>query len=139
MKIDLLVIRGLTFKRAVELRKDATMFFDQFRVGFYGNSAIEAMQFGIPTAAWISPEAIKQAGGALEGCPVITMDKDADLWVDTLADILSDSTKMEELSVQNKEWCDKMHSYQAIAKQWKKIYHAIQGKTQEIPRSPRDI
>lgn len=107
---------NLSHKEAVELRKKCTIYFDQFHVGFYGNSAIEAMQFGIPVAAWIR----NTDHPSLIGCPVITVDKDVDMWVNEILSILGGN--MEILSKRTKDWCDAKHSYQAVAHQWNDIY-----------------
>jgi len=120
MKIETVVTDNVPFKRVVEMRKEATIFFDQFKVGFYGNSAIEAMQFGVPTAAWI-------INGFSKDCPVITANKKVEVWAKLIEETLDGD--MNELSVRTKQWCDSVHSYQAVAKQWDGIYNAIALKT----------
>lgn len=123
-KIHKEFIVGRTFQDVVEMRKKSTIFFDQFGVGFYGNSAIEAMQFGIPTCAWISPWAIKQSGSRLSGCPVISHeDKDPELWSEMILYTLDGD--MEELSRKTKQWCDDIHGYKAIASQWDELYRSM--------------
>jgi len=118
-KCEVQIIKGLSFKEAVEKRKEATIFFDQFKVGFYGNSAIEAMQYGIPTAAWISPF-VKMKKERI--CPVITEARIESKWVK-----LIESTLYEEIlmvnSIEAKYWCDKIHSYRAVAEQWEDLYY----------------
>jgi hypothetical protein len=115
VNIDL--IEGVSFAEAVKRRKKSTIFFDQFKVGFYGNSALEAMQWGIPVACYLRPS------HHLSGCPVITMPLDVDLWVaETVRLLRSDMT---ELSKQTKEWCDRIHSYSAVAKMWDEILNTI--------------
>ena len=118
------IISKVSFKEALELRKGSTIFFDQFKVGFYGNSAIEAMQHGIPTAAWISPEAIQQSNGALENCPVLTLPvRNISHWAEMLTKVCN--SNMEDLSNATKLWCDAVHGYKAIASQWKKLYESV--------------
>ena len=114
MKIETVITDNIPFKRIVEIRKEATIFFDQFKVGFYGNSAIEAMQYGIPTATWIVPRSLPR------NCPVITAGRNTDYWAMLIEQTLDGD--MDELSVKTKQWCDSVHSYQAVAKQWDKIY-----------------
>jgi hypothetical protein len=124
MKIETEIVDNMPFNKMVEHRTEATIFFDQFKVGFYGNSAIEAMQYGIPTAAWISPQAQSQANGFLYDCPIITFDKlDADIWAKGIERILDGD--MSKLVVKTKRWCNNIHSYQAVAKLWESIYNAI--------------
>jgi len=120
---DLRLIEKKTFPQAVELKKQATIYFDQFRVGFYGNSAIEAMQFGIPTACFISDKAIVQAKGQLDECPVINASKNIDAWVDKIVEIMD--SDLTELSFGSKKWCDDHHGYKAIAKQWDILYRQL--------------
>ena len=117
MDVKTLVIEDMPFRRVVEERKRATIYFDQFKVGFYGNSAIEAMAYGIPVAAWIRPDL------NINGCPVITEDRDADKWVEKIFNILNGSLDAEK--AQAKVWCDSIHSYESVAKQWNEIYASI--------------
>jgi glycosyltransferase involved in cell wall biosynthesis len=119
------LIEGVTYEEAMEQRMEATIFFDQFRVGFYGNSAIEAMQYGIPTACWISDKAIEQGKGKMDGCPVINAPKNVDAWVERVKYIVSEEPYMRAISSVTKEWCDKWHSYESIAEQWDNLYKQL--------------
>jgi hypothetical protein len=62
----------LSFDEGIERKKKSTFYFDQFLVGAYGNSAVEAMQFGVPVACWIAPFSFSQAKGEWDNCPLIT-------------------------------------------------------------------
>ena len=109
---------------SMEQRKRSTILFDQFAVGAYGNAACEAMQFGIPVACWISEESFNQAPEWYrDECPVITTDRDVDKWETLIRSVLD--SDMNELSRKTKDWCDKMHSYQSVAKQWDNLYNQI--------------
>lgn len=121
--VETKILEGIPHKKAISERKRATIFFDQFRVGFYGNSALEAMQYGVPVAAWISPQARSQAKGVLTGCPVITTDLNVRAWVRKIEETLDGD--MEFLSRRTKIWCDAIHSYEWVADQWDNIYNAI--------------
>ena len=114
------MIEKVTFDEAVELRKRSTIFFDSFKQEFYANSAIEAMQFGIPVAAYVPEVTILRARGKLAGCPVLSWYKDVELWADRIENVLNGD--IDNLSKETKEWCDRVHSYQAIAKLWDKLY-----------------
>ena len=120
---DLSVIDKVPHQESLTIKKGATIFFDQFRVGFYGNSAIEAMQHGIPAAAWISPEAIDRANGKLDDCPVINAPLTIEAWVEAITKAMD--SNLEDLSKRSKVWCDKWHSYETVAKQWDKIYRSL--------------
>ena len=120
---DLDLIEKVSFSEVVERRKRATLFADQFKVGFYGNSAVEAMQFGIPVVNWISPLAFKQGPKILEKCPIVTTDKKVEDFARLFERVLT--SDMQELSNKTKKWCDEFHSYQAVAKQMDKIYNGM--------------
>jgi hypothetical protein len=120
---DIRLIEGVTFSEAVRLRKEATIFFDQFMVGFYGNSAIEAMQYGIPVSAWLSPASVSQANGQLGNCPVLTTELQVDKWADMIRRTLD--SDMTALSQRSKQWCDMIHGYLSIAKKWEQYYKQI--------------
>ena len=122
-KVNIVLLEKLPFSFVLQERKKATIFFDQFKVGFYGNAAIEAMQYGIPTAAFISDMARSQAKGKLNGCPVITTVKSVREWARLIIKILDDD--MNKLSLRTKKWCDQVHGYRSIAKQWDEIYKGI--------------
>jgi len=119
--MECVILENMLFEDVVEERKRATIFFDQFLVGFYGNSALEAMQHGIPVAAWISDMAVTKARGALDGCPVITNRIVADEFAGVIYNLL-EYNKIKEISLKTKEWCDNVHSYQAVAKKCDQLY-----------------
>ncbi len=123
VKFKLDLIENVTFNEAVERRKGATLFADQFKVGWYGNSAIEAMQFGIPVVNWISPMSIRQGPELIKSCPVISTDKTIESYARLLEQVLTND--MQELSNATKKWCDEVHSYQTIGKQMDKIYKSM--------------
>lgn len=125
---DVRISRGkarIPQSKSIERRKEATIFFDQFAVGAYGNAACEAMQYGIPVCAWISPQAFSYVPDWYrEQCPVITNDEiSVGQWVYLIGQTLRGD--MAGLSKKTKEWCDNMHSYQAVAKQWDELYQSI--------------
>jgi len=118
-KAETHIVSGITFKESIKLKRRASVYFDQFRVGFYGNSALEAMQWGIPVVCWLSPMALQQANGQLKDCPIINEDM-SDPEGTAMRVIKAIESPM--LSHLTKEWCDNKHSYKAVAKQWSKLY-----------------
>jgi len=112
--IEIDIIENVSFENALERRKKSTIFFDQFKVGFYGNSALEAMQWGIPVACYLLPSK------HLAGCPIIDLPLVVDKWADEVCKILD--SDMTELSKRTKQWCDDVHSYEAVAKRFTEIY-----------------
>ena len=121
INFEVRLIEGVSFDEAVEMRKEATIFFDQFRVGFYGNSAIEAMQFGIPVSAFIptnekylSPQTIV----------IGWINKNVIDWADIISGIIKRGF-LNNVSVITKQYCDDVHSYQSIAQLWDGLYNSI--------------
>jgi len=113
----------MPMEQAIQARREATIYFDQFKVGWYGNSALEAMQYGIPVACWISDFAISRVHTEISTCPVISTIKEIDLWVAKIECLLG--SDLDKLSKDTKRYCDEMHSYESVAKQWDKIYATV--------------
>jgi len=120
---DIRLIEGIDHREAIKQRRESTIFFDQFLVGFYGNAAIEAMQYGIPTAAFLSPDAISQAKGGLRDCPIINEPLNVLKWAEMIKRLLD--SDMTELSKRTKEYCDRVHSYESVAEKWINYYKAL--------------
>lgn len=122
IKCETHIITGVTFKEAFEAKKRASVYFDQFVVGFYGNSALEAMQYGIPTVCWISHMALEQAKGKMEGCPILNRSQAN---VEITATKAIEMLYNPDLALKTKRWCDEHHGYKAIASMWDKIYESM--------------
>jgi hypothetical protein len=122
IKCNTEIITGITFLESCEAKKRASIYFDQFLVGFYGNSALEAMQWGIPVVCWLSPWAITQSNGQLKDCPILNRSMANAEITATKAIALSNDVN---LSIKTKQWCDSRHGYKAVAKQWDEIYKKL--------------
>lgn len=123
-KIDCetIIASGMRFTQAAAMKQNVTVYFDQFFVGFYGNSALEAMQWGVPVCAWISPMAIEQAKGKLKGCPVINEDmSDPERTAARVIKVIED----DNLKRRTKAWCNRVHSFRSVAKQWRTLYEHL--------------
>lgn len=129
-KFDVDIIENVTKAECIERKKNATIFFDQVGVGFYGNAALEAMQFGIPTIAGIPDFAYDQSSGKLtrETCPVISVEPTVDSIADAIFHLLELSAsrylQLRRISKRTKEFCDGFHSYEAVGNMWDEIYNA---------------
>lgn len=118
-KVTFELHENITYREVLEVKKRATLFFDQFRCGWYGNNAVEAMNYGVPVATWISDFSRRSVGEP----PIITSNGGAEDWAKEIDKILD--SDMTELSRQTKEYCDEYHSYEAVAKQWNGIYKLL--------------
>ena len=117
------LIEGVSFKEADVARRRSTIFFDQFKIGFYGNSAIEAMRYGIPVANWLSPELRWPEMDYY--CPVLSRPRDVEQWVETLKEKLSNKHYMRMWSTATRKWCEEVHSYRAVANKLLNIYKQL--------------
>jgi hypothetical protein len=113
-EIDLVVAKNLTYQENLKLKSTASICFENIaEYGCYGNSGVEALAMGIPLMCWISDESIAQAGYNYGEC--VFNVKNSDDVYRCLRDILIGLTDLEIVSVESKEYCDKYHSYRAIA------------------------
>jgi hypothetical protein len=126
MRCETVILSGITHEESCAAKKRATVYFDQFRVGFYGNSALEAMQWGIPVVCWLSPIAISQAKGKLDGCPVLNRSVAN---AERTATVVVQMIQNNLWSINTKKWCDEHHGFKAVAKQWNELYeHLLKGQ-----------
>lgn len=113
-EIDLVVAKDLTYQENLKLKSTASICFENIaEYGCYGNSGVEALAMGIPLMCWISDESIVQAGYNYGEC-VFNVKNSEDVY-HCLRDILIGLTDLEAVSIESKEYCDKYHSYRAIA------------------------
>lgn len=137
--LELLKERGLNFEldliektsqaECIERKKRATIFIDQCVTGFYGNAALEAMQYGIPTAAWIRSSAFKQSDGKLNSrnCPIINIKPSVDDIADKIGRLLLNEKRLKEISRRTKIFCDNFHDYRPVAAMWTGIYEGVKN------------
>jgi len=123
IKIELVMLEGMSHKECVQAKKGLTLFWDQSLVGFYGNSALEAMRYGVPTFCYLSREAIRQAGSLLAGCPVINFKQNPQSCAMEIKKILK--RDLNELSVQTYEWTKEVHGLEAVGERYLAEYKKI--------------
>lgn len=129
-KFDLDLIEKVTKKECIERKKNATIFFCQASGTFYGNSALESMQFGIPTIAQIPYYSFRQSSEKLtaKDCPVINVNYSVDSIVDAIEKLLNPPPfhpKMSTISKRTKAFCDGFHSYETVGTMWDEIYTEV--------------
>ncbi len=91
--------------------------------GFYGVSTLEAIQYGIPTIAHISEQAIKQAQGKLDKCQIIN----SPLSVNGLASVIEEflTSDMYQKAFNTKVYANNFHSYSTVGSLWNEIYNHV--------------
>lgn len=123
-KIEVDLLEGLDYAECLKKKHQATVFFDQSIAGFYGNSAIEAMAAGIPTACNISQQAKAQSDGKInEDCPIINCGDTVSSMVEAFGALMD--SDLETLSLRTKQWTDAFHSYEAVGTMWGEIYRNL--------------
>lgn len=121
--LDLKIYTNISHKESIELKKNATIYICQIsETGSYGNSGIEAMQFGIPTMAHISNRSINQ-GYPIQDSPIINVKLDVESIVNKFEDILK--SDLRQLSIKTKEFCDNFHSYESVGEKYRKLYEKL--------------
>ena len=121
-KFKLDIIEGIPYDECVERKKKASIFIDQIsETGFYGNSSLEAMQYGIPTICYISEQAAKQSNDKItKNCPVINPGNTIESVASKFRHILK--SDLTEIAKQTKKFTDEFHSYEVVGKMWREIY-----------------
>lgn len=142
-KLDL--IENVKHQECLERKKGATLFFDQAGremaewvkvndiIGFYGNSALEAMVHGIPTIAHISKQALDGADRANKDwsqCPVLDVAPMNELSMKETIErfIKMNSEEKKQLSLKNRQWIEKYHSFPIVAQELATIYTTLLQK-----------
>lgn len=123
---DFRLIENVSNKECIEAKKKASIYIDQLSfTGFYGMSAVESMQFGVPTIAYISQQAREQAMGKVDNCPVISPFMSAYGLFEHLKFYLDNLSYLEDVSYLTKVWANEFHSYETVGRLWLDIYNSL--------------
>ena len=127
------LIENVSNEECEELKKNGTIFIDQISsTGFYGRSAIESMQYGIPTIAYISDLSKKQSNGFINtNCKVQSASNVEEL-KKTLRVLLTEKKLIKKLSMETKDYANSKHSYYFVGNMWSNIYKGILNKKKRI-------
>ena len=143
--IALDLIEGVPHEECVMRKSRATVFFDQAGrerveklgidtvVGWYGNSALEAAAYGVPTIAHLSEESFAgsdRAGRPIrEECAILNTPLGVDGLRETLARFFEATPpRREELAFRTRSWVEGFHSYPAVARELSDVYDQLVGK-----------
>jgi hypothetical protein len=136
------LITNVSYEDCLARKRRAAIFFDQAGqhtqsafgvqqvIGWYGNSAIEAMTFGIPTIAHLSPDALdgaERAGWDLRAnCPVINVERSADSLRGALLDFARASERAKaDLARRTRDWAVDFHGYRSIGERLAAVFVAL--------------
>ena len=119
------LIQNVPNNICVERKSNASVFIDQINeIGAYGNNALEAMQFGIPTISYISETARKQSGGLWDNNPVMSASNKMELYY-VLRDLIENPETLEDISKRTKQYTDKHHSYEAVGRLYESFIYEM--------------
>ncbi len=120
---DLIV--NTTNEECIKRKRNAAIFIDQINeIGAYGNNGLEAMQYGIPTISYISEQAVKQSEGIWDNLPVMSCKDKTELY-QTLKGLLDRPKQLTAIARRTKVYCDKVHSYEAVGREYERIYFGM--------------
>ena len=136
------LIHGVSHAECMARKQHANLFFDQAGaeiqdklgistvIGWYGNSALEAAVFGIPTIAHLSEHAFdgaRRAGRDIEQrCGIINTPLGAHGIRETLRRIYDMSNEeRQDLSWETRRWIEEFHSYNVCARDLANVYTEI--------------
>jgi hypothetical protein len=137
------LIHGVSFAECIRRKQKASIFFDQAGrqrvadlgiddvIGWYGNSAIEAMAYGIPTMAHLSAQSFEQAAAAgvdLSGIPVINIERTRKSMLEAfLAYAKGSPEERLDLARRTRDFTVNWHGYEPCAKALVDLYIEIAG------------
>jgi hypothetical protein len=109
-------------------------------IGWYGNSAVEAMALGIPTIAHLSPQALatgRRLSPAIASIPVLDTDRSVEGLRTVIDRYFALPTRdRSELSRSTRAWTEDVHSYKAVAAVLAGVYEQIEGAGSRRPLRP---
>lgn len=140
--IELDLIEGVSHEEAVHRKRHLGLFFDQAGrenpdqlgidsvIGWYGNSALEAAVYGVPTIAHLSDDALIGAEKAgVEGIrdiPIVNTPLGVEGIRSTLHHLLEmTSDERQSLAIRTRAFVDAFHSQSAVAKRLSALYDGL--------------
>jgi len=131
-KFEVDVIEKVSNEECINRKLNSQIFFDQAKIPFYGKSAVEAMQYGIPVVSYVSDASLQKSNRKIDrkSLPVVNSGCTEEFMYKAFKDLIERFNNEEfdyilDLSYRTKEWCDKFHSYPATGKMWESIYYNV--------------
>jgi hypothetical protein len=146
--IELDLIEGVPHAECVSRKRGATLFFDQAGseinprlgindvIGWYGNSALEASVYGVPTMAHLAPSSFdgaRRCGKNIEeACAIIDTPRTVDGMRRVMAQFFAASAaERREIAERTRSWTEQFHGYAANGPALAALYE--QARTSEKP------
>ena len=123
---EISLVQGMPHKDCLAAIQKSDLFIDQVLVGFYGNAALEAMAYGIPTVAYLDEKILDRIGVLNRDCPIVAVKRRTEnAFVEALEPYLKKPYKLKALSKKTRKWVGKRHDYSVIGRLWRKHYRRI--------------
>ena len=136
------LIHGVSHSECMLRKQQANFFFDQAGteskkklgidtvIGWYGNSALEAAVFGIPTIAHLSDNsfegALRAGKDIKQKCKIINIGRTEKEMTEALNNLLEMSAQeKQELSKATRKWIENFHSYNVCADELSRMYSQL--------------
>jgi glycosyltransferase involved in cell wall biosynthesis len=139
------LIQGVSFEECMRRKRKASVFFDQAGrhrvanlgiqdvIGWYGNSAVEAMAFGIPTMAHLSDHAFDgadRAGVNIRDNPVINIEPTRNSLLAAFLQITGQThEERRQLAERTRRYAEEFHGYEAVAESLTAAYDELRSST----------
>lgn len=122
-KIELCLIEGVPYTKAIKMYRAADIIIDQIRIGWYGAFAVEAMKMGIPVIAYINKEDLHfvPENMAKDCQEALISASETDL-EEVLGELIDNISALKEKNEAQLEYVYKWHNPQYVAAITKKIY-----------------
>lgn len=120
--VEFIPVTGLSHHESLELKKTAHLYIDQMLLNVYGNSAIEAMSYGVPVMTWDT--------GLYGEVPLISPKEQTP---ESIAERLNEVLKwhvLEDYSKKGFQYVQQIHGQ--VGKYWSKKYNELNGNTDSI-------
>ena len=123
---EISLIQGMPHDDCLAAIQKSDLFIDQVLAGFYGNAALEAMSYGIPTVAYLDEKILDRIGALGGNCPIVAVKRRTEnAFVEALEPYLKKPYKLKALSKKTRNWAAKWHDYSVVGRLWRKHYRRI--------------
>jgi glycosyltransferase involved in cell wall biosynthesis len=129
LRVELRLIQNMSRTEAVKQYGQGDIFVEQLHLGSYGNTAIEAMAYGLPVISSHHPA----HAHLVPDCPVVHADPLT--LTDRLRELVQDQELRRKLGQKSYHFVRRFHSNKKIVDHLLKIYREDLGTSQTGPRN----
>lgn len=121
-EIDIILVEGLPYKKAIEEYKKCDIFIDQLYAGWYGGVAVELMALGKPVFCYIRrDDLVYLPSKMVEDLPIINV-TESSLRAELVRIISMNRSSLQKIAENSRAYVEKWHNPIEIAKSIKQDY-----------------